>query len=885
MAERSPSSAARRAARVGRRGRVPRRVRRGQGAAAADPVRLGRARRLRGRDRARAASRDADAARSARHARRVAPASSSTTRRRRPRPPPRSSALRRTRRRGRRVRRSGCREQRVPRRPPRAARLACRACSTVPPVRRIDLPSVHRGRAGAAPGRPVVDGAHRHRARRHAPLATLAPVRLTEPYDADPLAAVLGIEAPSHAAECQAVAGAAARAPPARRRAVVVDGGRPPLGRRRARLRARARARRRAHRRQRRAHGAARRPGGGGPARGGVVRRSTASRSPPSSPSSCSPARSGASTASGCGGCAWRCGTRSSPRAATRTGDELLVDALGAPGGFETIDAAPGRRAGAAREAARRRTRVAVRRRHRSRRCSGRSGRAAASRTEWGAQARGTGVLADEANRALDAAVALFAAAQRFVEREPDAPAVAFVDEVLASELPEDSLAPRRSAETVLVDHPAGRSSAASSTSSSSPACKTASGRTSGRAARCCTPGSCRACRGGRARRSAAARARDASPRPRASVRGDELRLFALAASRARAAARAQLHRQRRRAAVDAHGLRARAHPRAAPATAAPARSRRRAPPRGGHAATARRPPRSRCSPRRACPARIPTTGTDSPTPRPTAPLVDLEGDPEALVPVSPSQIDRAEESPLGWFVDHVASPPSGLAASIGTIVHAVVEEAGARDDGETGVEALWAAVEERWRELRFEAGWVAERERRGARRMAEGAADYLGELRRRREGAARRRGQVHAHRRPRAHHGHDRPGRGVARRHDGDRRPEDGAHARRPPRRPRRIRSSPPTSSPRATARCRRPACSGARSSSTWRRRSRGLALHRARPAAVRRRGRGGVPRTARRGRPHHGGCEFEGPAEPAHRSRFGAWQYRVHLVPAVSA
>jgi RecB family exonuclease len=108
------------------------------------------------------------------------------------------------------------------------------------------------------------------------------------------------------------------------------------------------------------------------------------------------------------------------------------------------------------------------------------------------------------------------------------------------------------------------------------------------------------------------------------------------------------------------------------------------------------------------------------------APLVDLDGDPEALVPISPSQIDRAEDSPLGWFVDHVASPPSGLAASIGTIVHAVVEEAAARTDGDTSLETLWAAVEERWKDLRFEAGWVAERERRGARRMAEGAADYL---------------------------------------------------------------------------------------------------------------------------------------------------------------
>ena len=133
------------------------------------------------------------------------------------------------------------------------------------------------------------------------------------------------------------------------------------------------------------------------------------------------------------------------------------------------------------------------------------------------------------------------------------------------------------------------------------------------------------------------------------------------------------------------------------------------------------------------------------------APLVDLEGDPEALVAVSPSQIDRAEESPLGWFIDQVASPPSGIAASIGTLVHAVVEEAGARDDGDTSIETLWSAVEERWRELRFEAGWVAERERRGARRMTEGASDYLTNFARRPQGAARRRGPLHARRRSRA--------------------------------------------------------------------------------------------------------------------------------------
>src|SRR4029453_7858004 len=68
--------------------------------------------------------------------------------------------------------------------------------------------------------------------------------------------------------------------------------------------------------------------------------------------------------------------------------------------------------------------------------------------------------------------------------------------------------------------------------------------------------------------------------------------------------------------------------------------------------------------------------------PSPTAPLVDLDADPEALVAVSPSQIDRAEESPLGWFIDRVAAPPSGVAASIGTLVRASLGGAGGGPPG-----------------------------------------------------------------------------------------------------------------------------------------------------------------------------------------------------------
>ncbi|MGW9630466.1 PD-(D/E)XK nuclease family protein [Agromyces sp. NPDC055520] len=420
----------------------------------------------------------------------------------------------------------------------------------------------------------------------------------------------------------------------------------------------------------------------------------------------------------------------------SRTADELLVEALGAPGGFETIDAAPARRAGRLAKLIATARGVA------------RGGgtveevlwsiwEGSGLATEWAAQAAGTGVLAEEANRALDAAVALFAAAQRFVEREPEAPPVRFVDEVLASELPEDSLAPQRSAETVVVTTPPaviGREFEVVVIAGLQDGVWPNLRPRGTLLHAALLPHVVAAARSG-----APLPAPETVAEARASVRGDELRLFVLAASRAsrqlvlsctanddeqpsmlmgyaieriKTARRRPLHlrglvgalREEATSLRDGLGVGGRVGGRI-----------------GGEA-----PAALALLAEQGVPGAHPDEWYGLAELSTTAPLVDLEGDPETLVSVSPSQIDRAEESPLGWFIDHVASPPSGLAASIGTIVHAVVEEAGARDDGDTSIETLWAAVEARWRELRFEAGWVAERERRGARRMTEGASDYL---------------------------------------------------------------------------------------------------------------------------------------------------------------
>lgn len=58
----------------------------------------------------------------------------------------------------------------------------------------------------------------------------------------------------------------------------------------------------------------------------------------------------------------------------------------------------------------------------------------------WPELARGTEEVALQANRNLDSVVSLFAAASRFVERNPSASSVEFVEQQLAMALPEDSL-------------------------------------------------------------------------------------------------------------------------------------------------------------------------------------------------------------------------------------------------------------------------------------------------------------------------------------------------------------------------------------------------------------------------------------------------------------
>jgi superfamily I DNA/RNA helicase/RecB family exonuclease len=74
----------------------------------------------------------------------------------------------------------------------------------------------------------------------------------------------------------------------------------------------------------------------------------------------------------------------------------------------------------------------------------------------WREAALSSGIAADEANRNLDAVIALFTAARRFVERQPEAPAEQFITEFERTDVPEDSLAPQADSSSVLVATPSG---------------------------------------------------------------------------------------------------------------------------------------------------------------------------------------------------------------------------------------------------------------------------------------------------------------------------------------------------------------------------------------------------------------------------------------------
>jgi superfamily I DNA/RNA helicase/RecB family exonuclease len=407
-----------------------------------------------------------------------------------------------------------------------------------------------------------------------------------------------------------------------------------------------------------------------------------------------------------------------------RGADDLLVEALSMPGALAAIDNRTARKAaafGASLRAASEQYESGATIEELLWGLWERSGLA----STWAEQARGTGIVADEANANLDAVVALFSAAQRFVERTPGAPPVLFVEHLVDTDVPEDTLAPRARGDSVVVSTPAG-------TIGREFEVVVVAGMQEGVWPNLRIRGSLL----GAGDLAAFATRQDPGMQDaRTAVLHDELRMFAQAASRARRellvtavendenqpsvflrllpdpdqsaltryplSLRGMVGRLRRdlTAAVDA-----------VPMSATGAASGRA---RDAAATLARLAGEG-------VPGADPADWYGTSEASTTRPLNDPDAG-DGPVRVSPSKMSAFETCPLHWLIGQVSGGTSSTAANLGTIIHKVMEEA-----TDTSAEALWLGVEQRWGELAFEAPWQSDLQKAEARRLTDRLASYL---------------------------------------------------------------------------------------------------------------------------------------------------------------
>jgi superfamily I DNA/RNA helicase len=402
-----------------------------------------------------------------------------------------------------------------------------------------------------------------------------------------------------------------------------------------------------------------------------------------------------------------------------RSSDELLVEALAAPGRFATIDHRIGRSADRLSQ-----TLAALRVKAEERGTIEELLWLAWDRSkladEWRDQALSAGITAAEANTNLDGILALFTAAKRFVERRPDDDAVLFLDAVLDADVPEDTLTPQPNEQSVLVTTPPGTVGLEFDT-------VVVAGLQEGAWPNRRLRGSLL---GAQDLIRAATRLEAATIDERKLVLDDELRIFALAVSRARSrVVFAAVANDDESASVFLSLL---------PAETASIDTGAQ-PPLSLRGLTGRlrrelTSPARRGADREAAAsalARLSAELVPGANPKDWHGLIEPSTtDPLYLddqrVPVSPSQLQKFEDSPLDWFIESIAGGEPSTAMGLGTILHWAMETAESAD-----VDSIWRAVESRWGELLFEANWMAEAEKRTARKLAAGIAEYLTDFRR----------------------------------------------------------------------------------------------------------------------------------------------------------
>ncbi len=102
-------------------------------------------------------------------------------------------------------------------------------------------------------------------------------------------------------------------------------------------------------------------------------------------------------------------------------------------------------------------------------------------------------------------------------------------------------------------------------------------------------------------------------------------------------------------------------------------------------------------------------------------PLVALEGDDAGQVWLHPSQLEAFLTCPLHWFLNSNGGSDTTFEASLGTLMHSVLEAEEGREEAQ-----LWQILEDKWHTLQFEADWLDAREKRRAKRMFGAMMQYL---------------------------------------------------------------------------------------------------------------------------------------------------------------
>jgi superfamily I DNA/RNA helicase/RecB family exonuclease len=400
-----------------------------------------------------------------------------------------------------------------------------------------------------------------------------------------------------------------------------------------------------------------------------------------------------------------------------RPSDVLLVEALEAPSGFATIDHRIGRSA------------------DRLAKTLGELHAAAGTSTIeelfwlawdrsglgplWREQALGSGITAAEANTNLDGILALFTAAKRFVERRPDDEPRLFLDAVLDADVPEDTLTPQPLEESVLVTTPSG---AVGLEFDTVVVAGLQDGAWPNRRLRGSLLGAQELVR-------AATGVDSASIDERKLVLDDELRIFALAVSRARSQVVMSAVANDDESASVFLSLLPASTVSLDTALFAPLSLRgltgrlrrdltaptRWSDPAGAASALARLAAER-------VPGADPAEWHGLIEPSTNEPLYRDD----ERVPVSPSQLENFEQSPLDWFLDSIAGSEGSPAMGLGTILHWAMETA-----TDPSIDTLWRAVESRFGELLFESDWLAEAQKRTARTLAAGIAEYLADFER----------------------------------------------------------------------------------------------------------------------------------------------------------